>query len=345
MMEILERQRNAHEDIERMEQAIVDRMAEEPRTRYDALATEHQVAEFLTDIQRQADYLVETYRDENGARAREIESMTGSTNEFDKFYQEYAELREIHRRHPNLQVEDLEKNYLKRSREEMEEDPITNMFTGEESWGRFLDLTSLHEVFVNLRDFPRYQYIEYVKEFQNFRKLPAKLKSNDYLEYLIVLQEYLEAFLKRVQPIVNHRKLMNKISTDFANAWENGSAPGQNDEENHAINGSSPLYCDVCQKQFAKETVYNAHLEGNKHKKNVERAKAEANGTKENEEPTPGKMTRGQRRKEISRHEYTITKLCQQDRLMTIIPATIGNVERRSVLSDRERQVESLLPA
>jgi hypothetical protein len=36
MIEIIERQRNAHEDVELMEQAIVDRMAEEPRTRYDA---------------------------------------------------------------------------------------------------------------------------------------------------------------------------------------------------------------------------------------------------------------------------------------------------------------------
>ena len=64
--EILERQRNAHEDIERMEQALVGRMAEEPRMRYDALAMEHQLADFLANIQRQADFLVETYRDEKG---------------------------------------------------------------------------------------------------------------------------------------------------------------------------------------------------------------------------------------------------------------------------------------
>ena len=48
--------------------------------------------------------------------------MSGKTNEFDQFYQQLAELKEIHRLHPNLQVEDLEKNYRKRSREEMEED-------------------------------------------------------------------------------------------------------------------------------------------------------------------------------------------------------------------------------
>lgn len=64
-MEILERQRNAHEDIERMEQAIVVRLAEEPRTKYEALLTEHQVAQFLSGIQQQSDFLVETYRDAN----------------------------------------------------------------------------------------------------------------------------------------------------------------------------------------------------------------------------------------------------------------------------------------
>lgn len=355
-MEILERQRQAHEDIERMEQAIVDRMAEEPRTRYDALAMEHQVAGFLTNIQRQADFLVETYRDEKRhssqsgsigrrlirrVRQKEIESMAGSTNEFDKFYQEYAELREIHRRHPNLQVEDLEKSYRKRSREEMEDDPIINMFTGEESWGRFIDLHTLHEMFFNLRGFPQLQYIPYLNEFQHFRKFNPKAKNNDeYLKYLIALQEYLESFLRRVQPIVNHQKLMNKISNDFENAWENGTAPGQKDEQGNVINGSSPLYCEVCQKQFAKETVYNAHLDGNKHKKNAERDKAEANGEREDEEPTPGQTTREQRRKEVSRHEYTITKLCQGDRLSKVIPETIFNVERRSLLSDRERQKE-----
>jgi splicing factor 3A subunit 3 len=192
MIEILERQRNAHEDIERMEQAIVDRIVVDPPTRYDALAMEHEVAEFLVNIQRQADFLVERYRDKNGyyrqynksehgltcsARHKEIESMAGATNEFDKFYQEYTELRGINVKHPNLQVEDLEKNYRKRSREEMEDDPITNMFTGEESLGRFLDLNILHEMFLNLRGVPpSMQYIQYLNEFQLFRKFNPKTK-------------------------------------------------------------------------------------------------------------------------------------------------------------------------
>ena len=254
-MEILERQRNAHEDIERMEEAIVVRLAEEPRTKYDSLLTEHQVAEFLTGIQHQADFLIELHRDDNKydslpekrslifrARANEIESMSGKTNEFDQFYQQLAELKEIHRRHPNLQLEDLEKNYRKRSREEMEDDriylpgstltvAISVMFTGEESWGRFLDLNTFHEQFLNLRGVrTNISYIDYLKTFQGFRHLRQQTKNEDYLKYLIGLQEYLESFLKRVQPLVNHDKLMNKIGVDFDRAWIDGTAPGQKEE-------------------------------------------------------------------------------------------------------------------
>jgi splicing factor 3A subunit 3 len=370
-MEVLERQRNAHEDIERMEQAIVIRLAEEPRTKYDSLLTEHQVAQFLNGIQQQSDFLVESYRDENKydyqsdgtkltvrARENEIESMSGSTNEFDQFYKQLAELKEIHRLHPNLQVEDLEKNYRKRSREEMEEDrkfliqdmltlAISNMFTGEESWGRFLDLNIYHERFLNLRGVrTNISYIDYLKTFQGFRHLRRQTKNEDYLKYLIQLQEYLESFLKRVQPLVNHEKLMNKIGLDFEKSWENGTAPGQQDEqETTTTTNGSPLFCDACQKTYSKETVFNAHLESKQHKKNVERANAEKrNDPEDDPEPLPGHMTREQRRKEISRREYTTLKLCQGERLSQVIPATINNVERRSLLSDRERQVHPSHP-
>lgn len=364
-MEILERQRNAHEDIERMEQAIVIRLAEEPRTKYDALVAEHQVAEFLTGIQQQADFLVESYRDENkygplyrdanlNARSRvtEIESLSGTTNEFDQFYQRLAELKDVHRRHPDLRVEDLERNYRKRSREEMDEDrmsyswdrltsAISNMFTGEESWGRFLDLNVYHEAFLNLRGIrTNIPYIEYLKTFQGFRHLRQQIKNEAYLKYLKELQEYLESFLKRVQPLVNHDKLMNKISVDFSSAWEQGIAPGQKDAEQAAAPSTvSSLYCHACQKTFAKETVFNAHLEGKQHKKNVEKANIVGNGELDDTDQKPDQLTRERRRKEISRHEYAIIKLCQGDKLSQIIPNTINNIERRSLLSDRERQV------
>jgi splicing factor 3A subunit 3 len=367
-MEVLERQRNAHEDIERMEQAIVVRLAEEPRTKYDSLLTEHQVAEFMTAIQQQADLLVESYRDENKyepcpverllmsrARGKEIESMSGSTNEFDQFYKQLAEVKEVHRRYPNLRVEDLEKNYRKRTREEMEDDrmfhynqerlteAISNMFTGEESWGRFLDLTTLHEVFLNLRGVrTNISYIDYLKTFQGFRHLRPQTKNEDYLKYLIQLQEYLESFLHRVQPIVNHQKLMNKIALDFEKQWEAGTAPGQKEAlAETATANTSPLFCEACQKTYSKETVFQAHLESKQHKKNVEKSKVEKNGGANDDEPEPlpGHMTREQRRKEISRREFTITKLSQTDKLAKVIPETINNVERRSLLSDRERQV------
>lgn len=363
-MEILERQRNAHEDIERMEQAIVVRLAEEPRTKYDSLLAEHQVAEFMTAIQQQSDFLVETYRDESKceppslqlltsrARAKEIESMSGSTNEFDQFYQQLAHIKDIHRRFPNLTVEDLERNYRKRSREQMDEDrtnpsrrlmtAISIMFTGEESWGRFLDLTSLHERFLNLRGVrTNIPYIDYLKTFQGFRHLRRQTKNGDYLNYLIQLQEYLESFLRRVQPLVNHDKMMNKIAVDFAKMWAAGTAPGQKDAvEETTTTNQSPLFCEACQKTYSKDTVYNAHLDSKQHKRNLEKANSDKRDEQDDDpEPLPGQMTREQRVKEISRREFTILKLCQGEKLAKVIPETINNVERRSLLSDRERQV------
>jgi splicing factor 3A subunit 3 len=281
--------------------------------------------------------------------------MSGKTNEFDQFYQQLAELKEVHRLHPDLQVEDLEKNYRKRSREEMEDDrtvlrralltvAITAMFTGEESWGRFIDLNTFHERFLNLRGVrTNISYIDYLKTFQGFRHLRRQTKNDDYLGYLISLQEYLESFLRRVQPLVNHEKLMNKIGVDFERAWENGTAPGQKDAVENVPNGNgptSPLFCEACQKTYAKETVFNAHLQSKQHKKNAEKTNGEKrNEQDEDPDPAPGKMTREHRRKEISRREYTILKLCQGEKLSAVIPATINNVERRSLLSDRERQV------
>jgi splicing factor 3A subunit 3 len=144
---------------------------------------------------------------------------------------------------------------------------------------------------------------------------------------------------------------MNKLEVEFDSAWEQGIAPGQKDETNGTstttTTNGSPLFCEACQKTYAKETVFNAHLESKQHKKNVEKVNGEKNGTTEEDdtEPLPGQMTREQRRKEISRREYTILKLCQGEKLSQIIPATINNVERRALLSDRERQVPLLSPS
>jgi len=292
------------------------------------------------------------------SRQNEIESMSGKTNEFDQFYQQLAELKEIHRRHPNLQVEDLEKNYRKRSREEMEEDrtyhheiPLTSaisaMFTGEESWGRFLDLNTFHEQFLNLRGVrTSISYIDYLRTFQGFRHLRRQTKNEEYLQYLIRLQGYLESFLKKVQPLINHDKLMNSIAVDFERVWSEGNAPGQKEEAEatattNGNDSTSPLFCVACQKTYAKETVFNAHLQSKQHKKNVEKSKTEKQKVEdEDPEPAQGNMTREARKREISRREFTILKLCQGEKLSQIIPATINNVERRSLLSGRERQKE-----
>merc|ERR1711871_1686175 len=55
----------------------------------------------------------------------------------------------------------------------------------------------------------------------------------------------------------------------------------KDEKEDKIVNKEHPLYCKACQKMFAKETVFNAHLTGQKHIKNLRKlgtpfAKAEA---------------------------------------------------------------------
>ena len=84
---ILEEQRFLHEDLERLEQGISDRVAEEPRhvsagepqyrnslTAYqirERLNRDHQIAGFLDRIQEQSKRLLEIYKDAEGVRTKD----------------------------------------------------------------------------------------------------------------------------------------------------------------------------------------------------------------------------------------------------------------------------------
>ena len=57
---------SAHEDIERLEQAIVDQYMEDPKTHLEKLYNEHIVDKFLTRIADKSEYLSQLYEDKDG---------------------------------------------------------------------------------------------------------------------------------------------------------------------------------------------------------------------------------------------------------------------------------------
>ena len=129
------------------------------------MARDHQIAKFLQRIHEQSKHLKELY-EKTEARNTEIQSISIG-DPFDKFYKELNEIKTFHRKYPNEAVENLERAYKRRPPAEGESSTaeVDNMFTGEEAWGRFFDLTAFHEDYLNLPGVKRLSYLQYLDTF------------------------------------------------------------------------------------------------------------------------------------------------------------------------------------
>lgn len=119
---------------------------------------------------------------------------------FGGFYNKLRELREYHRKFPNLHYEPN----LPEQDVTLADDPaILDQFTGEEMYGRFLDLNPHHLAFINLKGAKAISYEAYLDIFLNFADVPENVRGTRYRDYLQGLKDYLLAFLKRAQPLVD----------------------------------------------------------------------------------------------------------------------------------------------
>ncbi len=360
---ILEEQRFLHEDLERLEQAISERVAEEPRQvsswvdiyiSYllltalqvrDRLNRDHQIAGFLDRIQNQSKRLLDIYKDADGARSKEIQSL-GTGDPLAEFYKQLADIKSFHQKYPNEPVENLEKAYKKKAPAEGDVvvSEIDNMFTGEEAYGRFLDLTGLHELYLNLPGIKRPLYLQYLDIFDIFTppvcaiKRPDKM-TDQYFRYVGQLADYLESFMRRTRPLEDADRLIKSFDDDFVKAWEANDIPGWKLEV--VVNGTgSGVWCADCEKEFSNQNVYKAHLTGKKHLRAAQlQAERQASG-EVSVNGTEARVPSSLRLKEraIAEREHRIKRLAaamSQERGDTKV-----NVERKQGMTERERQME-----
>ncbi|KAI9798659.1 MAG: hypothetical protein M1833_004648 [Piccolia ochrophora] len=352
---ILEEQRFLHEDLERLEQGVSDRVAEDPRHIRDRLARDHQISGFLERIHQQSKRLIDIYKDADGIRKREIQSVS-TGDPFEEFYKQLDDIKDFHRRYPNEPVENLERAYKKKvpGEGDIVISEVDNMFTGEEAYGRFLDLTSLHEDYLNLPTVKRLSYLQYLDAFDAFTPplCPIKRpeKTNDqYFTYIGRLAEYLEGFLKRTKPLEDLGKVFAGINSDFEKAWDAGEVPGWTKDSQPtgpvaptALGGTGEgIWCPDCEKEFTNENVYKNHLTGKKHVRAAELRKARldgANGNSKGEGAPRASSTQSLKERAVAEREFRVRKLSaalQQQRIDTRI-----NVERKQGMTERERQME-----
>jgi splicing factor 3A subunit 3 len=364
---LLEDQRHLHEDLERLEDASADLLLDDPahvsslapiasraltsRQIRDRLARDHEISRFLLQIESQSSRLLTIYQDEDQVREEEIRNLSLG-DPMESFLAEIANIKDFHRRYPNEPVENLEKAYKKRTPEDRAQlvAALDNMFTGEEGFGRFLDLTTLHEQYLNLpvhQNARRLTYLQYLDLFDAFSPPENNIrrdqkKSESYFQYLKALQDYLESFMRRTKPLENLDKLFASFDRDFEELWEKDAVPGweKTAPASALANGDAPgggIWCSACKKGFSKDTVFEAHLTGKKHKKALQESEGGSNNATANTNGASSDLLRLKERA-VAEREVRIKRLAAA---MSIVRSdTKVNVERKQGMTERERQQE-----
>ncbi|KAI9316112.1 hypothetical protein BX666DRAFT_1955246 [Dichotomocladium elegans] len=351
MNNLLEQQRQAHEEIERLEQAIVDQYMEESRTHRERLRIEHIVDKFLERIAEKSKALDVMYEDHDGLRQSEIEALSVSS-EFSEFYERLRVIKDHHRKYPNEPVEPPEMEFIHANQEHDEngDDELDKQFSGEEALGRYIDMNTLYGQYINLKDVKTMDYLQYLSTFDDFERTtyPKSIRgSPEYRKYLDAMCDYFYSFFRRAKPLFDLDELKHKSREELDEKWTKGELPGWEEMKDLSEKSTADLYCNVCQKQFSTQTVFDAHLKGRKHinkqkkldedKNHTNTGSAREGAISENgngSPPTP----KYDIRKETAWKELLIRKYAEA--LADVREETKANVERKQALTDRERTLE-----
>lgn len=228
---------------------------------------------------------------------------------------------------------------------------VDSLFSGEEAYGRFFDLNTCHEAFLNLPNVKRLTYLQYLETFDNFSVGYGGVKRGEkmtdrYFNYVGGINEYLESFMRRTRPLENVDKVLETFDQEFETAWVKEEVPGWETEQssNGAKTGEEAvegIWCDDCEKEFKNENVYKSHLTGRKHIKAAEQRK-------ERQQDSNGSTSSGNQGVTISANRLKERAIAEREfrakRLASAMSTERGdtrvNVERKQGMTERERQQE-----
>ncbi len=236
-MTIVEETRQLHADIERCERGIVKCLKERDglKRHKDVLWNEHRTGHLCKVIGERSAGLRAVYDDADGTRQGELQAFSGGGSgekQFEAFYDRLGEIKDYYQRFPPEAL--LNPAEEEGGDEETFPVPQEPQWTGEESWGRFLDLHTFHETWLNLpgnrsaEEEPT-PYAEFVASFADLAAVPVNKKrawGGRYKSYAESLREYLISFVKRTQPLVDGAEFEATTNAAFEEQWSAGSVPG-----------------------------------------------------------------------------------------------------------------------
>ncbi|KAJ0753112.1 putative transcription factor C2H2 family [Helianthus annuus] len=259
-------------------------------------------------------------------------------------------IREYHRgRHPSA-ARVLDSEQL------LEEEPHIQ-FSGEEAYGRYLDLHELYNDYINSKFGKQIDYSAYLEVFSQPQRIPSsKLQATrQYREYLRKLTGYLVYFLERIEPLRDLDRLFSKVITEFEEQWVNGKVDERKDDaqENTSINldyySTIEELVELGPEKLKKALVALGLKAGGTVQQRAERLFLTKHTPLENLDKRH--FAKGARRpeqnnvkhqnddlKQIARMEVKLEKLCEI--LSEKIIQTRKNVERKQGLTSKEIEAE-----
>uniref|UniRef100_A0A8H7Y0P1 U1-type domain-containing protein n=1 Tax=Psilocybe cubensis TaxID=181762 RepID=A0A8H7Y0P1_PSICU len=368
MDSIIENQRQTHEEVERLETALYTLLSRPSPTHERTLQKEHKASQMLDRIAAKFTDLNNSYQDDD-ARKAELNALSAPSqqNDLSEFYSRLVKIQEHYNKYPDAMPVgfDLEiAAFLDEPGQEgeedyEEEDPIALLFSGEEGYGKYLDLYANHTAYNNLKNIgkrPGYlQYLDLLLAAQNgpvHSELPKETRcTRDFETYIKNLHSYLLSFTKRTQPLVDIDTRQRDAASEFDQKWEEHEIPGWEvaSESKSLTNGNenTGIWCSACQKHYSKQTVYDAHLSSKKHIKAVakqassgERPSNPNGSTQSAHTHNTSQSSSKLRIRNSAYYTHLATDLLVS--LVSILNETKSNVERRFSLTAREREQELL---
>lgn len=116
-------------------------------------------------------------------------------------------------------------------------------FSGEEVFGKYLDLNPLHLEFSNVirKANIEQDYLQYLERFNTFFYLPEIVRnSRQYSEYLEHLWQYLVDFFRRTNPLTDWTKIEEEIKAGFSSA-ASGAPSAEGKDGAGRAGGAQPL--------------------------------------------------------------------------------------------------------
>lgn len=354
-----------HEEIEQYENALVDTLNHPPKASSHRLWMQWQLAAsaLLDQMVSRYQALDDMYADSTGDRAKEwdqlarVDPSDEENGPLSEFYARLEHLQAYFRKYPERAIA-LETSATPSilGTQDASMFDLTYMerhFSGEEMGGRFLDLYEQYDQFINLKGVERISYLEYLLRLDDMTgqcaTIPMATKRTEaYRTYLASVCQYLSAFLHKTRPLEDMDDIEATVLAQFEQDWEQGTVPGWERREivlfgEKTQPAESGLWCPACQRFYAKQTVYDAHLTSAKHLKAEARLQS---GAAAPNPPRPPKeqdsdleqAKRVMRAKHLARDEVLVRALANE--LATVREDTHANVERKASLTEREREEE-----